>query len=83
MPCDKGQERNPATNRCRKVIASPVCQVGAVLPSEIINQAASGKNYSNLLIAASGLVIAGYGAYEWRFEILSGVKKVYSRFRPN
>lgn len=76
LPCDEGYERNPATNRCRKSQSSEI--PGAAFPVEPVKDAA---NAAIAWWAVGGILLlgAGYGAWEWRHEILGGMRKVFTR----
>lgn len=78
LPCDEGSERNPATNRCRKVQSSEI--PGAAFPVEPVKDAAGAVV---AWWAVGGILIlgAGYGAWEWRHEIMGGMRKIVSRGR--
>ena len=70
VPCQTGYERNPATNRCRKVI-------GVVTNNAASTQVETAENSSFqaalLVFAAAGAV--GYGVYEWRTELMRGLRR--------
>jgi hypothetical protein len=64
-PCPSGQERNPDTNRCRtvKVISNTDYGVlGAQTKSD-------SNGYLWLAIGGLGLLVLGYGVWEWRYEL--------------
>jgi hypothetical protein len=70
VPCQMGYERNLATNRCRKVLTSGS---PATTPAAIKQ---SGSSFlSSTLLATAGVGVVGYGVYEWRHEIWSGLQK--------
>lgn len=78
IPCDEGYERNPATNRCRKsLLASnnPATNLASV------EQAGSSSAALPWVLGIVALGAIGYGAYEWRHELLAGGTKLLSRFK--
>lgn len=78
LPCDEGSERNPATNRCRKIQDAAI--PAAAFPVEPVKDAASA---AIAWWAVGGLLIlgAGYGVWEWRHEIMGGMRKIIARGR--
>jgi hypothetical protein len=76
-PCKEGQERNPETNRCRNVTAtSPPPAAFGVEPVTDTAKAFIGW----WALGGLGIVALGYGAWEWRHELWSGVQKVGTFF---
>lgn len=75
--CGEGRERNPATNRCRTVAAVTIPSAAfAVTPI-----ADTGKAFVGWwALGGVGLLAVGYGAWEWRREVILGVRKVGSFF---
>lgn len=71
VPCQKGYERNPATNRCRKTIA-------AVTDTATTPQTITAENSSlkTALLVIAGVGAVSYGLYEWRSELLRGLRRV-------
>jgi hypothetical protein len=71
-PCEEGQERNPETNRCRKV--------AGVSTANALTQPASVQNSSVRygVVIAVAVLAGGYGLYEYRHEILSRIRKVFT-----
>ena len=74
-PCPEGQERNPETNRCRKAVSSIPAAEYKVTP------VAQSDNSSVIWwsIGGVGCVVALYGIWEWRREIIKTAKK-FGRF---
>lgn len=68
-PCKEGYERNPETNRCRKVLSS--IMPSAEFPVEPIKQP-NGSMDPTMFWAISGAIVlvAGYGIWEWRKELI-------------
>lgn len=77
VPCAANQERNPETNRCRNKTGSDVPDAAfAVQPVKD-----SGKAFIGWwALGGVGLIALGYGAWEWRREMLSGIRKVATFF---
>jgi hypothetical protein len=74
--CKPGQERNPDTNRCRNVTKSIPEAAFAVEPV-----AETGKEFLGWwALGGVGALAVGYGAWEWRREVWSGIRKVGSFF---
>lgn len=75
-PCREGQERNPDTNRCRMTSASIPQAAFAIEPV-----AQTGKAFAGWwALGGVGTLAAGYGAWEWRREMLGGVRKIGAFF---
>jgi len=76
-PCKEGQERNPATNRCRNAAATslPPAAFAAVPIAD------TGKAFVGWwALGGLGILALGYGAWEWRAEILTAIRKIGSWF---
>ncbi len=70
-PCGEGEERNPETNRCRKVTTT----LGAsTVRPEVKDVVANKKPSNKLLLSGLVILVAGYGIYEWRHEILKFIR---------
>jgi hypothetical protein len=75
-PCKEGQERNPETNRCRNVTTSIPEAAFAVEP-----MAEGAKAFAGWwALGGIGLLAVGYGVWEWRQELLGGIRKLGSFF---
>lgn len=72
-PCKDGYERNPTTNRCRKSVAltDPVTTVAQAPADETASLTAK-----SALIATAGIGAVGYGLFEWRSELLVGLRRL-------
>lgn len=75
QPCASGEERNPETNRCRKII-QPVQAVAGINTNDDKSEQSSPQALSMNWLIGSALagVAVSYGVYEWRHEIMSGIK---------
>lgn len=71
-PCKSGQERNPDTNRCRNVATGVPAANFAVQPVMETGNAFIGW----WAVGGVGTLAIGYGVWEWRHELLAGVRKV-------
>ena len=71
VPCQTGYDRNPATNRCRKAVASTT---GGAAETEVVTAENSSLQTALLIVAGAGAV--SYGIYEWRTELLRGLRRV-------
>lgn len=71
--CGEGREHNPATNRCRNVIRSDV--PAAAFGVEPIKDSATAF-VAWWALGGVAVLALGYGGWEWRREIMSGVKRV-------
>lgn len=69
--CKPGQERNLETNRCRNIVKMSDVNYPV---EEIV--ASSGDSAGWWAIGGVGALAAGYGAWEWRSEILSASTKI-------
>jgi hypothetical protein len=75
-PCKEGQERNPDTNRCRNVVSSVPAADFAIEPI-----AETGKAFTGWwALGGIGTLAVGRGLWEWRGEMLDGIRKVGSFF---
>jgi len=74
-PCKEGQERNPETNRCRNVASASLPPAAfAVEPV-----AETGKAFAGWwALGGVGSLAVGYGAWEWRREVVAFIQKVGS-----
>jgi len=70
-PCKEGYERNLETNRCRKLLSA--ASTGASVIHESDN---TGSVLQNTLLITAGLTALGYGAYEWRSELLAQARRL-------
>lgn len=77
-PCAEGQERNTETNRCRKMTGATGSTLAAVTDVKTEPIQASPKWW--LAIAAATLAI-GYAVFEWRQDILVGLRNAAGRFK--
>ena len=77
VPCTANQERNPETNRCRNKAGSSVPDAAfAVQPVKD-----SGKAFVGWwALGGVGVLAVGYGAWEWRREMLVGIQKMGAIF---
>lgn len=76
LPCDEGYERNPSTNRCRKIAVSDMPQASfPVEPFSATPQTIIGWWIGGVI----GAVVVGYGAWEWRHEIMSVGRRILRR----
>jgi len=75
-PCKAGQERNPETNRCRNItkMTNAAFKVSQV-ESDTTNQV---RWYYWVGIGAIAFGIISYAVWEWRIELRSFGKKVWS-----
>jgi len=76
-PCKPDQERNPETNRCRKKPAAGIPESAfAVEPIKETGKAFAGW----WVLGGLGTLAVGRGAWEWRSEMLAGIRKIASFF---
>lgn len=76
-PCPEGQERSQETNRCRKKAATEVPEVAFAV--EEMKEA--GKVFAGWwALGGIGALAVGRGVWEWRSEILVGIRKIGSFF---
>lgn len=71
-PCKPGQERNPDTNRCRKKTSSIPGSAFAVEPLKETGKAFAGW----WALGGVGVLAAGYGAWEWRQEVTTAMRRM-------
>ena len=74
-PCKPGQERNPATNRCRKSVEN--AKLDSIKDSPALMKS---DGFGWLLAGGAMASLGGYGVWEWRREITSGLQKIASIF---
>lgn len=75
-PCATGQERNPDTNRCRKVQTTTTSADFAVEPIK-----AGTKSFVGWwALGGLGILAAGYGAWEWRDEVMHFIRRIPAYF---
>jgi hypothetical protein len=72
-PCAAGQERNPETNRCRK-IAGAAAQ--AAVDVRDVAATSAGGVIGWWLAGIAGAGALGYAAFEWRQEILQASRRL-------
>lgn len=72
QPCSEDQERNSETNRCRNTIKSVPAAAFAIEPIQQTGQAFVGW----WALGGVGLLAVGYGAWEWRSEMLGAIRRV-------
>ncbi len=77
-PCKPGYERNPATNRCRKVAHKATTGQAGYAPQATTDQS-SGNIASWVALGGLGAVALGYAGWEWRHEIALGVRRLFGR----
>jgi hypothetical protein len=77
-PCGEGEERNPETNRCRKVALASADGMPVVQDVNSANTSPPTKWY---LIAVVMVGALGYALYEWRHEAVAAAKGVGSRIK--
>ncbi len=75
-PCKEGQERNPDTNRCRNAVSSVPDAAFQVEPFLETGKAFTGW----WALGGIGTLAIGRGAWEWRSEVLNGIRKIGSFF---
>jgi hypothetical protein len=69
--CAPGQERNPDTNRCRKV-----AQALGAADFKVEPVVETGKAFAGWwALGGIGTLASAYGAWEWRREVLGGIRK--------
>jgi hypothetical protein len=76
-PCAAGQERNPATNRCRKASGNASSFTKGNDGSSTTPTAMSKARWwlAGIIVAGAG----GYGAYEWRTEIIRAANSLRAK----
>lgn len=74
-PCPEGQTRNLETNRCRNTITSAALQnVQETTAPQVSN------GFGWMLTSGAVLGFGGYAAWEWRTEMLAGVRRILAAF---
>lgn len=77
VDCGEGHERNLDTHRCRNSAAKAIPEAAfAVTPVKERGKAFVGW----WALGGVGLLAAGYGAWEWRREVATGIRRVGSFF---
>lgn len=75
-PCREGQERNPETNRCRTIrSAAPAAADFAVEEYD----EGDDVRFSWAVMGTAGSLAVGYGLWQWRFELLSTIRRLISK----
>ncbi|MDO4713027.1 MAG: hypothetical protein Q4B05_03965 [Candidatus Saccharibacteria bacterium] len=64
--CPEGFERNPVTNRCRKIKAASM-PLAEFAPEQV--QQVAGAAWGWWVFGGVGLLAAGYGVWQWRWEL--------------
>lgn len=70
-PCQTGYERNASTNRCRKTHSQGTS--ATTVPPAV---GAERSSLQTALLVVVGVGAAGYGLYEWRSELLRGLRRI-------
>lgn len=79
VPCREGQERNPETNRCRNKVAAAA---SGDVPFPVEHTEQGDESFAGWWVLGAVLVCgAGYGVWEWRYELTAAVRRVYPRSR--
>lgn len=83
LPCDEGYERNPDTNRCRKVLGTTSDAASADRMSNIAGlEAKQAENPWGWITAGMiGLCALGYAGYEWRSELAGIAHKLLQKYK--
>lgn len=71
VPCQAGYDRNPATNRCRKVIEAVTNNAASTQV-----ETAENSSFQTALLIVAGAGAVSYGIYEWRTELLRGLRRI-------
>lgn len=74
VPCKAGYERNPETNRCRKSVDSSHSLGGTAVKSPTEDEV--GFPYGSVVLGSMGVAAVSYGVYEWRRELMGGVRRL-------
>jgi hypothetical protein len=76
-PCKDGYERNPETNRCRKILANTGASDSVLQDSD-----ESTKQFTGwLAIGGVGALAIGVIGWEWKREIYGFIKSASKKFR--
>ena len=71
--CPEGFERNPATRRCRKIKTASMPVVGSATAGV---QQVAGATWGWWMFGGVSLLAAGYGAWQWRWELSQLIRKL-------
>ena len=71
--CPEGFERNPATRRCRKIKTASMPVVGSATAGV---QHVAGATWGWWVFGGVSLLAAGYGAWQWRWELSQLIRKL-------
>jgi len=74
--CGEGRERNPVTSRCRNVLGASITKADFA-PERV--SASSSARIGWLIFGGVMLAAIGYGAWEWRYELISFVRRITKR----
>jgi hypothetical protein len=77
-PCAANQERNAETNRCRKKTNTATTAANKIKDSE--SPQFGGNTSSWLLTGGVAAAVAGYGAWEWRNEVVAFGRRLWQLF---
>ncbi|HET8884693.1 MAG TPA: hypothetical protein VFM68_04455, partial [Candidatus Saccharimonadales bacterium] len=76
-PCNDNQYRSAETNRCRKIVATSVPEAAFAVEPVV----ESGKAFVGWwTLGGVGALAIGYGAWEWRREAATALRKVAEFF---
>lgn len=70
--CPEGFERNPTTRRCRKIKTASIPVVGSATAGV---QHVAGATWGWWVFGGVSLLAAGYGAWQWRWELSQLIRK--------
>ncbi len=71
--CPEGFERNPATRRCRKIKTASIPVVGSATAGV---QHVAGATWGWWVFGGVSLLAAGYGAWQWRWELSQLIRRL-------
>ena len=71
--CPEGFERNPATRRCRKIKTASIPVVGSATAGV---QQVAGATWGWWVFGGVSLLAAGYGVWQWRWELSQLIRKL-------
>ena len=71
--CPEGFERNPTTRRCRKIKTASIPVVGSATAGV---QHVAGATWGWWVFGGVSLLAAGYGAWQWRWELSQLIRKL-------